>query len=37
MTQVDGPDLKEGMAVVIGERHTAGEGGPGAKNPLLSR
>jgi HlyD family secretion protein len=37
MTQADGQDLKEGMVVVIGERHMAGDSGPGGKNPLLTR
>lgn len=36
VTQVDGPDLKEGLEVVIGERPSA-DSGPGAKSPLLSR
>jgi hypothetical protein len=35
VTQVDGPELREGLEVVIGEQHS-GENG-GTKNPLLSR
>jgi HlyD family secretion protein len=37
VTQVDGPDLKEGLEVVIGEQHLAGDKGQGPKNPLLTR
>ncbi len=37
VTQVDSADLKEGMEVVIGERHLAGDNGQATKNPLLNR
>jgi multidrug efflux pump subunit AcrA (membrane-fusion protein) len=37
VTQADGPDLKEGMEVVIGEQHAGPDSGQGAKNPLLGR
>jgi HlyD family secretion protein len=36
VTQVDGPELKEGLEVVIGERHLSVDG-QGTKNPLLNR
>jgi HlyD family secretion protein len=36
VTQVDSPALKEGLAVVIGERHSAGDS-QSTKSPFMSR